>query len=838
MGYLQISINKDIHIVTVSNATFDVLFTHSGASFRVTEQDLEATIIDFFENYGAANILGYDFYDCIAGPDGKAMYASLLRKTGFPEDSKGFLAQLIQQLQAADTTRDNPVSLGGVTIPSILLVAVLETIMPGTRYMTVRNADQIQELSNLCVPESDKQDLNTVIERYPVRFSMHTIRQMMVSRSVAYQYLPFVEELDGVGHTNTWIGQFHQGLLEQMYQNRVIFLLNMSCPVYCRFCFRKHKDSRNEKNPGIEDVLKAVEHIKNSPDVKEIVVTGGDPYLSRENMEATIDGLKEIPHVQTLRLATRSVAYYPDLFLKDNCRWLNYLKMKNLELMQVGKRIEVATHFIHPDEVSIQSLRIISELVKGGIAVYIQTPFLYNCNDTGPELVKLFSMLRGAGAELHYIYIPCSPIHGNSVYWSPLSDGLKSGIFLRAHLSDRIIPRICTATPIGKLDWNNSGWAVEKDPDHENLIWLRSPYTPEYFNNFAPVANDLDVIRKNEEGTIDVRYMAKIGDESLFLGSRPARPATLMPNAFSKDRYLEAKDLLKKGSGVGASVVPVGSTTMARVHKTRVELDTAYTASDIEYIRSNRDITDVVLVSAIQDPTASPAGIRKLAASLREIQHVNSLRIRSLDFTYAPGHYTTGLVETLGSLNTLTIANPLRIDIEAWVLHSSEFSDEHQAVTEALYRKGITVYFNIPLITAVNDTEEEIQAIAFQSRKFGMQCHHVYVSGLGIQKAMNKDLPVDMADVIDIATRVRRNGSGREIPAYILLTDIGEADYGLSSRFHVDDTGVSAELLPYSLDYFTAMDPAFTWPESITTAENGIPVTQVPGLKQTVPFPI
>jgi lysine 2,3-aminomutase len=132
--------------------------------------------------------------------------------------------------------------------------------------------------------------------------------------------------------------------------------------------------------------------------------------------------------------------------------------------------------------------------VKSGIAVYVQTPFLNNCNDEGPELVRLFSLLRGAGAELHYIYIPCSPIHGNSIYWSPISKGLAVGNYLRAHLSDRVIPRICTATPIGKMDWHSSGWAVEPVAENENFMWIRTPYTPDYFKRFAPIANDLENI--------------------------------------------------------------------------------------------------------------------------------------------------------------------------------------------------------------------------------------------------------------------------------------------------------------------------------------------------------
>ena len=125
----------------------------------------------------------------------------------------------------------------------------------------------------------------------------------------------------------------------------------------------------------------------------------------------------------------------------------------------------------------------------------------------------------GAGAELHYIYIPCSPIHGNNV-----STGHRfpkvwtSADYLRAHLSDRVIPRICTATPIGKMDWHTSGWAVEPVAENENFMWIRTPYTPEYFKRFAPIANDLENIRVNPEGTIDIQYMAQIGDDIALFG--------------------------------------------------------------------------------------------------------------------------------------------------------------------------------------------------------------------------------------------------------------------------------------------------------------------------------
>ncbi|MGA6926420.1 MAG: radical SAM protein, partial [Desulfosarcina sp.] len=505
----------------IEDTALKFAFDHSGEENHVALSALVDALTGFLDHFGVKSLVGPSVFAIIGSDDGPSKLSRLLAACGYDENPEGFFTELLAHLGQADGTRT--IAINGVDLPHMLLVAILEVILPGNAFISIKTVDQLEKATNTRLPEMDRAQMQQVIDTYPVRLSMHTIRQMRVSGNVAYQYMPFIEELDVSGHTNTWIGQFHQGLLEQMYANRVIFLLNMSCPVYCRFCFRKHKESRNETNPTTANVRQAVAHVENSPTIKEIVITGGDPFLNRANMACAIDGLMQIEHVQTLRLATRSIAYYPHLFLGDDGERLNYLKRKNLELQQRGKRMEVATHFIHPDEISPQSLMIIADLVKNGIAVYVQTPFLNGCNDQGPELVRLFSLLRGAGAELHYIYIPCSPIHGNSVYWAPISKGLAVGNYLRAHLSDRVIPRICTATPIGKIDWHTSGWAVEPVEGNDNFMWIRSPYTPDYFKQFAPIANELENIRVNEEGTIDIQYMAQAGDESLFIGARPLR---------------------------------------------------------------------------------------------------------------------------------------------------------------------------------------------------------------------------------------------------------------------------------------------------------------------------
>ncbi|MGD9112711.1 MAG: radical SAM protein, partial [Desulfobacterales bacterium] len=743
---------------------------------------------------------------------------------------KGFFSELLVLLGKADGTAK--IFISDIELPHMMLMAILEVVLPGNKFISIKTTDQLEKVANIKVPEADRADMQKVIDTYPARLSMHTIRQMRVSGNVAYQYLPFTQELDVAGHTNTWIGQFHQGLLEQMYQNRVIFLLNMSCPVYCRFCFRKHKDSRNEANPTPADVKKAVAHVKNSPSIKEIVITGGDPFLNRANMACAIDDLMAIEHVQTLRLATRSIAYYPHLFLSDDAERLGYLKRKNLELQEHGKRMEVATHFIHPDEISPQSLMIISDLVKSGIAVYVQTPFLKDCNDEGPELVRLFSLLRGAGAELHYIYIPCSPIHGNSIYWTPISKGIAVGNYLRAHLSDRVIPRINTATAIGKMDWHTSGWAVEPVVGNDSFMWIRTPYTPDYFKQFAPLSKEMENIRVNPEGTIDIHYMAQIGDESLFLGARPPKPGGVAMQPESPDTI---RPIMLDSEKIAPSIVNTGSSTISRVHETRVELDAECIERDLDYIRNDERITDVVIVSE-KDATESLFQISKIIAALGENPHVNAVRLRSLKFNYKPESYSPVVIDKLASLNKLTMVNPLRLEIETQFLVADEFQPVHTRLARLLNNKGITVYNNTPLLGRINDTPDAIHRIAYGCRKAGIEFHHLYVAGLPIQDHWNPENPVALYDVVDIATRVRREGSGREVPRYIIRTVLGEVDFGLSSTIVGEGESLSVKLLPYGLSYFRALSPDFIWPDDIKEDVDGKPIVSVAGLLKTTDF--
>jgi lysine 2,3-aminomutase len=110
------------------------------------------------------------------------------------------------------------------------------------------------------------------------------------------------------------------------------------------------------------------------------------------------------------------------------------------------------------------------------------------------------------------------------------------------------------------------------------------------------------------------------------------------------------------------------------------------------------------------------------------------------------------------------------------------------------------------------------------------------VAGLPVQAEWNTAHPIDSFDVIDIATKVRREGSGREIPRYIIATPLGEVDYGLTCSFIREGDAVQAKLGCYDEVYYKNMDPQFQYPEGVKVSDDGHPVVPVPGMIKTNDF--
>jgi lysine 2,3-aminomutase len=328
--------------------------------------------------------------------------------------------------------------------------------------------------------------------------------------------------------------------------------------------------------------------------------------------------------------------------------------------------------------------------------------------------------------------------------------------------------------------------------------------------------------------------MAQIGSETLFLGARPPRVSAATVKA-TPDEIADFQKQALQDQWIFRSIVSTGSPAIARLHETRVAIDVARADADLAYVRNDERITDVILASKA-DTVDALFQITELVKQLKEIPHVNAVRLRSLRFNYTPERYTPAVIDRLADLCSLTLANPLRLEIETQFIQAAEFRPEHAALVRRLNNRGITVYCNTPLLGGVNNTADEIHELAYRCRRAGIEFHHLYVAGLPVQDAWNPAHPVALDDVIDIATCVRREGSGREIPRYIIRTTLGEVDFGLNCAFVGTGTDLAVKLMPYTRSYFRAMQPDFNWPDNVEIASDGKPVVPVAGLQKSTDF--
>ncbi len=749
--------------------------------------DLADSAKRFLARYGTLALMEGPWGQLLAEAPPNARFDALLDAAGFPEDPEGFFAAVAGQIRAAKG-RPARLSFKGKPLPRLLVYHLLESAMPGQALCTVKSVAHLT-LKTGIRPENAA-DMEEVLETYPVRLSAHVIRQSMVSEAVAVQYLPFEDELDPTGHELTFDGHFKQGPMEQMYQNRVIFLLDMRCPVYCRFCFRKHKALRKEASPGVDAVRAAVDRVDGNSKIREILITGGEPLLNRKNLEAAVDGLLEIPHVEAIRIATRSLAYYPHLFDHHGGQVRAYLKSAHDRCRDLGKRLEIGIHMLHADEISVQTLEIIADLTASGIPVYVQTPFLKGVNHEGPDLGDLFCRLRQAGAQIYYIFTPCHPIHGTRKYWSPISLSFKAYAWMREHISDRCMPKLCTATPLGKMEWFTSGWAVEKDAMDKDHIWIRTPYTRKYFTAVTgdaplPVEN-----RENAGGTLDVKCLIDMGDDALFLRDEGPAAGDVFPATLKG-----AKGTLSAGeiqarffepSPIMESIRDTGGEGLDRVHRTRCvltldsEKDLSGAAAD--YLAATPEITDLI----VRIPASFSDRLdEELAAVVQAVEAVagcgncRHIRLQWAALQTVPEQFHPDHIAALRTLNRFDIASPFRLEFETWWLAADQITQAHSLLFSAITDAGMGVYANTALILGINTDPETAESLVHEVRRAGMEFHHVYTGGLNIQKRYNGNDCIPMADVVALASRIRMNCTGREVPLYVAWTPEGDRDFGL-----------------------------------------------------------
>ncbi len=232
------------------------------------------------------------------------------------------------------------------------------------------------------------------------------------------------------------------------YPDRVLFLVNDQCAMFCRYCTRSRVVGQDEILPDRDRLLDGLEYIRRTPAIRDVLLSGGDPLLvSDEKLDWLLTELRRIPHVQFVRIGTKVPAVLPQRVTPQLVRMLRRHHPLFLSL-----------HFTHPDEATPETARACRRLADAGIPLGSQTVLLKGVNDSVAVMKSLVHRLLLMRVRPYYLY-QCDPISGSAHLRTSVASGLEIIRGLRGHTTGYAVPTYVIDAPGG-------GGKVPLQPDY------------------------------------------------------------------------------------------------------------------------------------------------------------------------------------------------------------------------------------------------------------------------------------------------------------------------------------------------------------------------------------
>jgi lysine 2,3-aminomutase len=259
---------------------------------------------------------------------------------------------------------------------------------------------------------------------------------------IAAQFLPSAAELEAAPDDQADpIGDERWSPLPGIvhrYPDRVLLKPLLVCPVYCRFCFRREQVGQGEGLLAPADLERAFAYIEQHPEIWEVIVTGGDPFLlSPRRMAALVRRLEAVPHVAVIRFHTRVPVADP-----------RRVGAALVGALASDKAVYVAVHANHPRELTPAMRQAVGRLVRAGIPVLSQSVLLRGVNDDAATLEALFRGLVAMRVKPYYLHHPdLAP--GTGHFRLGVEQGRQLVASLRGHVSGLCQPTYVLDIPGG-----------------------------------------------------------------------------------------------------------------------------------------------------------------------------------------------------------------------------------------------------------------------------------------------------------------------------------------------------------------------------------------------------
>ncbi|HBC32044.1 MAG TPA: lysine 2,3-aminomutase, partial [Clostridiales bacterium] len=314
------------------------------------------------------------------------------------------------------------------------------------RWQVENRIDSVEKIKKIInITKQEEEDINKVLEKFRMGITPYYAAHMDKDDPrdpIRMQAVPtFAEthrsEADMLDPLHEDEDSPAPGLTHR-YPDRVLFLITDQCSMYCRHCTRRRFAGQSDDEVGMENIDKCIEYIRNTPQVRDVLLSGGDCLLvSDKKLEYIISKLQEIPHVEIVRLGSRTPVVLPQRITDD---LVNMLKKYH--------PIWLNTHFNHPKEFTPESMEALKKLADAGIPLGNQSVLLRGVNDCPHIMRELVHKLVLNRVRPYYIY-QCDLSLGIEHFRTPVAKGIEIIESLRGHTSGFCVPTFVVDAPGG-----------------------------------------------------------------------------------------------------------------------------------------------------------------------------------------------------------------------------------------------------------------------------------------------------------------------------------------------------------------------------------------------------
>jgi lysine 2,3-aminomutase len=236
--------------------------------------------------------------------------------------------------------------------------------------------------------------------------------------------------------------------LVHRYPDRVLMVLTDICPMLCRHCTRKREWQHGGWVRKDEEIEAMLNYIRGNKKVRDVIMSGGDVLtLSTPKLESVIAKLRQIEHVEIIRIGSRYPVVLPQRIDDELC-----------EMLSKYGPIWLNTHFNHPNEVTPEAAKACDKLLRAGVPVNNQTVLLRGINDSVETQLQLSHKMLKAKVRPYYLF-QCDEVQGTEHLRTPVETGIKIIEGMRGHTSGLAVPTFVIDLPSG-------GGKVSLQPDY------------------------------------------------------------------------------------------------------------------------------------------------------------------------------------------------------------------------------------------------------------------------------------------------------------------------------------------------------------------------------------